>query len=133
MKVTKKILSIVLVLLLAVSAVSGLAISASGATVPKYATLNIHKGDVAMNGEATDALIGTTNGLTGTENDKPTDFKGLKGAIFEIYYVGSLGTAKPATTDISKYTLKKTVVTDKDGNATIRVSSETDADPRVFE
>lgn len=126
MKVTKKILSIALVLLLALSAVSGLAISASGLSeLPvENVDLHIHKGDIPQNGEndtAGNALIGTTDDLTGTENDKPANFTGLKGAVFEIYYVGPLGTAAPATADVSKYELKKTVVTDENGDASFTV------------
>lgn len=139
MKVTKKILSIVLVLLLAVSAVSGLAISASGATAPKSATLNIYKGAVDQvdsgtdktkdqildDGETyTDQVIGNIPGLTGTPSDEPTGFKPLQGAIFEIYYQGPLGTAVPTTPDTSEAALKKTVVTGESGLATFTASDD---------
>lgn len=128
MKITKKITSIVLALLLAVSAFAGLAITANAAPAYSYdkpasATLKIHKGDIDQVGDgttqvgdnATNKVIGNTNTLTGTELDEPADFKALTKvqAQFAIYYVGNEKTPVPTNVDKTQYTPKGTVKTDK--------------------
>lgn len=126
MKITKKITSIVLALLLAVSAFAGLAITANAAPTfstnkPASATLNIHKGDIDQVGNGStqtsgdNKVIGNTNTLTGTELDKPANFKALTKvqAQFAIYYVGDEKTSVPTTVNKDSYAPKGTVTTDK--------------------
>lgn len=125
MKITKKITSIVLALLLAVSTVTGLAITANAASFsfdkPTSATLNIHKGDVDQVGDGSaqvsgdDKVIGNTDTLTGTDLDMPENFKALTDvqAQFAIYYVGDETTPVPSTANTVSYELKATVSTDK--------------------
>lgn len=107
MKITKKITSIVLALLLAVSAFAGLAITANAAALPDGPyTLNVHKGSVAKTTEYdgdTESKIGNTafggnGGLTGTTDDAPANFKGLKDVTFSIYKVGDFNSANNPTT-----------------------------------
>lgn len=107
MKITKKITSIVLALLLAVSAFAGLAITANAAALPDGTfTLNVHKGSVAKTTDEPDAgesKIGNTafggeGGLTGTTADEPANFKGLKDVTFSIYKVGDFGATDNPTT-----------------------------------
>lgn len=126
MKITKKITSIVLALLLAVSAFAGLAITANAAptfstTKPTSATLNIHKGDIDHVGDDStqtsgdNKVIGNINTLTGTELDAPANFKALTKvqAQFAIYYVGNEKTPVPTTVNKDSYDPKGTVTTDK--------------------
>lgn len=107
MKITKKITSIVLALLLAVSAFAGLAITANAADLPDGTfTLNVHKGSVAKTTDDPDdgeSKIGNTafggeGGLTGTTADEPANFKGLKDVTFSIYKVGDFGATDNPTT-----------------------------------
>lgn len=126
MKITKKITSIVLALLLAVSAFAGLAITANAVNVPTSATLTIHKYDLDET-TANQSLIGNTSSLTGTSADAtkvPGDAKALEGAEFTIYYQGGLGTTEPTTPDTSDTAKKAVVTTDDNGEATFEVGVE---------
>lgn len=112
MKITKKVTSIVLALMLVISAFAGLSITA-GAVMPDQnsITLTIHKGDIDQVGDAStqtagdDAVIGNTGELTGTTADVPEGFKALTGqsVTFTIYYVGGMDTPVPATADVGEY------------------------------
>ena len=125
MKITKKITSIVLALLLAVSAVTGLAISASAALPTSNVTLKIHK--YQMN-ESTDTLtnIGNSNTVKpGATPTIPTGATALKGVTFTAYKIGGLDTAVP-TTDPGSYDVSGLTgfeaTTDDSGVAEIEVS-----------
>lgn len=87
------------VVLSAVMAVSAMAITgtASAATVDSYdkvtsVTFNIHKSEVDETTAADDSegKIGNTAGLTGTTQDAPDNYKGLKDANFAMYKVGDI-------------------------------------------
>lgn len=124
MKITKKITSIVLALLLAVSAFAGLAITASAVDVPTSATLTIHKYDLDET-TATQSRIGNTSGLTGTTADgSGASGKPLAGVEFTIYYQGGLGTAVPETPDTSTAT-KAAKTTGTDGTAVFTIDGTT--------
>lgn len=124
MKITKKITSIVLALLLAVSAFAGLAITANAVDVPTSATLTIHKYDLDET-TATQSRIGNTSGLTGTTADgSGANGKPLAGVEFTIYYQGGLGTAVPETPDTSTAT-KATKTTGTDGTAVFTIDGTT--------
>lgn len=124
MKITKKITSIVLALLLAVSAFAGLAITANAAA-PDSATLTIHKYDLDDT-TANESKIGNTSSLTGTTADAPAaGTKPLAGAEFTIYYQGDLGTAVPSTPNTSDAAKKAVVKTDDSGEATFEVGGTT--------
>lgn len=124
MKITKKITSIVLALLLAVSAFAGLAITANAAA-PDSATLTIHKYDLDDT-TANESKIGNTSSLTGTTADAPAaGTKPLAGAEFTIYYQGDLGTAVPSTPNTSDTAKKAVVKTDASGEATFEVGGTT--------
>lgn len=125
MKITKKITSIVLALLLAVSAFAGLAITANAVDVPTSATLTIHKYDLDDT-TANESKIGNTSSLTGTTADAPAaGTKPLAGAEFTIYYQGDLGTAVPSTPNTSDTAKKAVVKTDDSGEATFEVGGTT--------
>lgn len=124
MKITKKITSIVLALLLAVSAFAGLAITANAVDVPTSATLTIHKYDLDET-TANQSRIGNTSGLTGTTADgSGANGKPLAGVEFTIYYQGGLGTAVPETPDTSTAT-KATKTTGTDGTAVFTIDGTT--------
>ena len=124
MKITKKITSIVLALLLAVSAFAGLAITANAVDVPTSATLTIHKYDLDET-TANQSRIGNTSGLTGTTADgSGANGKPLAGVEFTIYYQGGLGTAVPETPDTSTAT-KATKTTGANGTAVFTIDGTT--------
>ena len=134
MKITKKITSIVLALLLAVSAFAGLAITANAATASGEYTLKVYKQDVTydastMTGADYGNKIGNTSSSVGDEA-LPTNYKGLNGVTFKAYYQGDLTTREPATPDLTKTSLTATTATvdGKDGVATFTVDG-TDAKP----
>ena len=98
MKITKKITSIVLALLLAVSAVTGLAISASAADPTGTFTLDITKYDVDETATNSDLVNGTDSALTGTTADAPTDKTPLAGVKFTMVKVADWNAAVPSLT-----------------------------------
>lgn len=106
MKITKKVTSIVLALMLVISAFAGLSITAS-AVMPDQdsITLTIHKGDIDQGSDDATGAIGVGGNLTGTTDDEPEDFKALTGqsVTFTIYYVGGMDTPVPATADVGEY------------------------------
>lgn len=81
MKITKKITSIVLALLLAVSAFAGLAITANAADLPDSVTLTIHKYAIDENDNKNTYIGNDTSNTTG---DTKTDVTGtaLDGVVF---------------------------------------------------
>lgn len=124
MKITKKITSIVLALLLAVSAFAGLAITASAVDVPTSAKLTIHKYDLDDT-TANQSKIGNTSSLTGTTADgSGVSGKPLAGVQFTIYYQGGLGTAVPETPDTTT-ARKATKTTGADGTAVFTIDGTT--------
>lgn len=124
MKITKKITSIVLALLLAVSAFAGLAITASAVDVPTSAKLTIHKYDLDET-TANQSSIGNIGTLTGTTDDAPAaGTKPLAGAEFTIYYQGGLGTAVPEEPNTSTAT-KATKTTNGSGVAEFTIDGTT--------
>lgn len=124
MKITKKITSIVLALLLAVSAFAGLAITASAVDVPTSATLTIHKYDLDDT-TANQSRVGNTSGLTGTTADgSGANGKPLAGVEFTIYYQGGLGTAVPETPNTTTET-KAAKTTGTDGKAVFTIDGTT--------
>lgn len=119
MKITKKITSIVLALLLAISV---FAVSASAVDVPEYASLTITKYDLDETADNA-TKIGNTNALTGYYTDDPYpdgDAKVVEGAEFTIYYQGPLGTTVPATPNTST-DQKASGRTDEYGKVTFNV------------
>ncbi|MGN0498232.1 MAG: SpaH/EbpB family LPXTG-anchored major pilin [Acutalibacteraceae bacterium] len=127
MKITKKITSIVLALLLAVSAFAGLAITANAATASGEYTLKVYKQDVTydastMTGADYGNNIGNTSSSVG-EEVTITNYKGLNGVTFKAYYQGNLTTREPATPDLTKISLTATTATvgGVDGVATFTV------------
>lgn len=124
MKITKKITSIVLALLLAVSAFAGLAITANAVDVPTSATLTIHKYDLDDT-TANQSRVGNTSGLTGTTADgSGANGKPLAGVEFTIYYQGGLGTAVPETPNTTTET-KAAKTTGTDGKAVFTIDGTT--------
>lgn len=124
MKITKKITSIVLALLLAVSAFAGLAITANAVDVPTSATLTIHKYDLDET-TANQSRIGNTSGLTGTTADgSGANGKPLAGVEFTIYYQGGLGTAVPETPNTTTET-KAAKTTGANGTAVFTIDGTT--------
>lgn len=113
MKITKKITSIVLALLLAVSAFAGLAITANavdGAAAPDATadtieattpiTLYIHKYEINNDSQyAMSSAVGNVAGLSGTTSDAPTGKTPLAGVEFTIWKVGDMSTAVPSNAD----------------------------------
>lgn len=98
MKITKKITSIVLALLLAVSAFAGLAITANAADLPDSVTLTIHKYAIDEN-DNKNAYIG--NNTSNTTGDTTTNVTGtaLDGVVFS--YVRVCGLNEAATRNIT--------------------------------
>lgn len=100
MKITKKITSIVLALLLAVSAFAGLAITASAVDVPAGPyTLNITKYQIPETATNHDTFIGPKDGLSGTSYDDPNladdvNYAPLNGVTFTMYKVAGLNETK---------------------------------------
>lgn len=92
MKITKKITSIVLALLLAVSAFAGLAITANAADLPDSVTLTIHKYAIDEN-DNKNAYIG--NNTSNTTGDTTTNVTGtpLDGVVFSYVRVCGLNEA----------------------------------------
>ncbi|MGN0457029.1 MAG: SpaH/EbpB family LPXTG-anchored major pilin [Acutalibacteraceae bacterium] len=126
MKITKKITSIVLALLLAVSAFAGLAITANAAAPTGTFTLDITKYDTPATATNSNDVIGTNGDLTGTTKDQPASGNKLAGVVFEMVKVADWNTAAPSlaeaaaayarATDNDK---KKSQPTDADGHTTI--------------
>lgn len=92
MKITKKITSIVLALLLAVSAFAGLAITANAADLPDSVTLTIHKYAIDENDNKNTYIGNDTSNTTG---DTKTDVTGtaLDGVVFSYVRVCGLNEA----------------------------------------
>lgn len=116
MKITKKVTSIVLALMLVISAFAGLAVTAGAASYPSGVlsttypdqsdvSLTIHKGDIDQGTDGAAALINTTSNLTGSTADKPVNFKALTGqsVTFTVYYVGNINTPEPTTANVDDY------------------------------
>lgn len=134
MKITKKITSIVLALLLAVSAFAGLAITASAVDVPEGPyTLNITKYQIPGDGNNETTFIGTTDTLTGTEFDDPNsdnhgkDYAPLAGVTFTMVKVAGLNEKKTiedgkAAFDLAEASAKISGTTDADGKVTLSTS-----------
>lgn len=127
MKITKKITSIVLALLLAVSAFAGLAITANAAYPNGDVTLTIHKYQIDEGTEAANNKIGNTSSSVADTQYTPTgDEKPIAGVTFSAYKIGDITTAVPDT-DPDNYDVAgispKTGTTDDTGVATITVSS----------
>lgn len=136
MKITKKITSVVLALLLAISAFAGLAITANAVTnydADGQYTLNIHKGNVAQDGDDTSA-VGNTSSQKGTTVDAELNgFTPLKkaGIKFKVYFVDDNGidadgnwidTSKPEN-DTTKYSDPYEAVTNGEGVATFKTNT----------
>lgn len=128
MKITKKITSIVLALLLAVSAFAGLAITANAAYPTGDVTLTIHKyqmADTVDNNGGSSNVIG--NGAT-VDAQAPTGLKGVDGVEFTLYKIGDMKTPVPGAGQLDqdgKYTGAKTQVgtaTTTNGVATFTVA-----------
>lgn len=98
MKITKKITSIVLALLLAVSAFAGLAITANAADLPEKVTLTIHKYAIDENNNKDTYIGNNTSNTTGYEI---TNVPGtpLDGVVFS--YVRVCGLNEAATRNIN--------------------------------
>ena len=109
MKITKKVTSIVLALMLVISAFAGLSITAGAVaadtTVTTYdaetpISLYVHK--YAMNNDAEgkiDDYVGNSSDRTGTTadaNNVPDDADPLEGVEFTMWKVGNMSTAVPA-------------------------------------
>lgn len=127
MKITKKITSIVLALLLAVSAFAGLAITANAAYPTGDVTLTIHKYQIDEGTVAANNKIGNTPSSVADTQYTPTgDEKPIAGVTFSAYRIGDITTAVPAT-DPDNYDVAgispKTGTTNAAGEATITVSS----------
>lgn len=133
MKITKKITSIVLALLLAVSAFAGLAITASAVDVPEGPyTLNITKYQIPGDGTNENTFIGRSDTLTGTQSDDPNSethgnhYATLAGVTFTMYKVAGLNETK--TLDEAKALFdaategKISGTTNADGQVTLETS-----------
>lgn len=128
MKITKKITSIVLALLLAVSAFAGLAITANAVDVPAGPyTLNITKYQIPGDGTNENTFIGRSDTLTGTQSDDPNSethgnhYATLGGVTFTMYKVAGLNETK--TLDEAKALF--------DAATEGKISGETGADGKV--
>lgn len=122
MKITKKVTSIVLALMLVISAFAGLSITAGAVDVPTSATLTIHKYDLD---EKTDnqKYIGNAADRTGTATDAtsiPAGAKALEDVEFTIYYQGPLGAAIPNSPKTTE-TPTDTQTTDSSGEAEFNI------------
>lgn len=127
MKITKKITSIVLALLLAVSAFAGLAITANAAYPTGNVTLTIHKYQIDEGTAAANNKIGNTSSSVADTQYTPTgDETPIEGVTFSAYKIGDITTAVPDT-DPDNYVVTditpKTGTTSSTGVATITVSS----------
>ncbi|MGN0442261.1 MAG: SpaH/EbpB family LPXTG-anchored major pilin [Acutalibacteraceae bacterium] len=127
MKITKKITSIVLALLLAVSAFAGLAITANAAYPTGNVTLTIHKYQIDEGTPAANNKIGNTSSSVADTQYTPTgDETPIEGVTFSAYKIGDITTAVPDT-DPDNYDVTgitpKTGTTSSTGVATITVSS----------
>lgn len=127
MKITKKITSIVLALLLAVSAFAGLAITANAAYPTGNVTLTIHKYQIDEGTEAANNKIGNTSSSVADTQYTPTDAeKPIAGVTFSAYKIGDITTAVPDTDpdnyDVTDIT-PKIGTTNASGVATIKVGS----------
>ncbi len=102
MKLSRKIVSVLLVLLLALSTCAA-AVTASAVDMPSSATLTIHKYAMPYSDElvsGTLRVIGSTDDLTGTQADGqkvPEQAKPLDGVVFTAYYVGDNEATVPST------------------------------------
>ncbi|MGN1112714.1 MAG: SpaH/EbpB family LPXTG-anchored major pilin [Acutalibacteraceae bacterium] len=126
MKITKKITSIVLALLLAVSAFAGLAITANAAYPTDNVTLTIHKYQIDEGSEAANGKIGNTpNSKPDTQYTPTGDETPIKGVTFSAYKIGEMTDVVPAT-DPDNYVVTDitplTGTTDDNGVATITVA-----------
>lgn len=99
MKITKKITSIVLALLLAVSAFAGLAITANAAAPTGTFTLDITKYDTPATTTNNNLVTDTDSTLTGTTEDQPASGTKLAGVVFEMVKVADWNAAAPSLTD----------------------------------
>ncbi len=96
MKITKKVTSIVLALMLVISAFAGLSITAGAVDYPtSEITVNIHKYGIKQTADNVSTYIGwdTEGELTGTTTDAtkvPRDAVALKGVTFTYYKVGDI-------------------------------------------
>lgn len=127
MKITKKITSIVLALLLAVSAFAGLAITANAAYPTEDVTLTIHKYQIDEGTEAAENKIGNiSSSVVDTQYTPTNDETPIAGVTFSAYKIGEITTAVP-NTDPDNYDVTgitpKTGTTLANGIATITVSS----------
>lgn len=127
MKITKRITSIVLALLLAVSAFAGLAITANAAYPTGEVTLTIHKYQIDEGTEAADNKIGNISTSVADTQYTPTgDETPIEGVTFSAYKIGDI-TASVPDTDPDNYDVTgitpKTGTTLANGIATITVSS----------
>lgn len=111
MKITKKVTSIVLALMLVISAFAGLSITAGAAPTESSATLHIYKSE-ANPGTAGDGTQNTT-----IENNN----LGIDGVTFTAYYQGNLETEVPDEPNKSGQTYTGT--TANGGTAEIEIPS----------
>lgn len=104
MKITKKITSIVLALLLAVSAFAGLAITANAAAPTGKFTLDITKYDTPATTTNNNLVTGidTDSDLTGTQKDQPASGNKLAGVVFEMVKVADWNAAAPSLEDAAR-------------------------------
>ncbi|MCQ4114555.1 SpaH/EbpB family LPXTG-anchored major pilin [Ruminococcus sp. zg-921] len=127
MKITKKITSIVLALLLAVSALAGLAITVNAADPTGTFTLDITKYDVKGDGANGNVVTGTDSNLTGTTADAPTGKTPLAGVKFTMAKVADWNAAAPSLADAAtaynaSTTKIESAATDVNGHTTIETT-----------
>ncbi|MCQ4022019.1 SpaH/EbpB family LPXTG-anchored major pilin [Ruminococcus sp. zg-924] len=133
MKITKKITSIVLALLLAVSALAGLAITVNAADPTGTFTLDITKYDVKGDGSNYDVVTGTDSTLTGTTADAPSGKTPLAGVKFTMAKVADWNAAAPSLEDAAAIYLDEatpkieSAATDVNGHTTIQTT-----DPGIY-
>ncbi|MCH5296726.1 MAG: SpaH/EbpB family LPXTG-anchored major pilin [Ruminococcus sp.] len=122
MKITKKITSLLLVMLLAVSAFV-FAIPASAATYPtSNVTLKIHKYELSHT-DANEGKIGNSGTDANPNFTAPSGATPLAGVEFYIYKVGDINTPQPTSYTTSEFSLLGKVTTDANGVADFTIGS----------
>ncbi|MCQ4115766.1 SpaH/EbpB family LPXTG-anchored major pilin, partial [Ruminococcus sp. zg-921] len=125
--------SIVLALLLAVSALAGLAITVNAADPTGTFTLDITKYDVKGDGSNYDVVTGTDSTLTGTTADAPSGKTPLAGVKFTMAKVADWNAAAPSLEDAAAIYLDEatpkieSAATDVNGHTTIQTT-----DPGIY-